>query len=99
MRKLILPLLLFSLSFVACKKKEWSKDYIVQKCNSDFKKKPEINQYFNDTQMKDLCNCVADKMIGKYKSQAEADKDEAGAEEIGADCARQVLQPNTDTPQ
>ena len=90
MRKLIIPIVL--LSFMACGKKEWSKPYLVKKCNTDFSKRQDIKQYFNDTQLKELCDCVADKMMTNYKSEAEADKDQTGAEQIGADCAREVLQ-------
>ena len=90
MRKLIIPIVF--LSFIACGKKEWSRPYLVKKCNTEFSKRADIKQYFNDAQMGDLCDCVADKMMAKYKSQAEADKDQVGAEEIGSDCAKEVLQ-------
>lgn len=98
MRKLILPFILV-LFITSCSNKKWSKDYVVKKCNADFSKRDDIKQYFNDAQMKELCDCVGDKMMAKYKSEAEANKDQAGAEQIGGDCARQVLQPATDPQQ
>ena len=80
MRKLFIPFVLV-LFITACGKKQWSKSYVVEKCNADFSKRDEIKQYFNAAQMKDLCDCVGDKMMAKYKSEAEANKDQAGAEQ------------------
>ena len=38
-----------------------------------------------------LCDCVADKLIAKYKSAAESDKDDEGGRQIGSECVTQVL--------
>jgi hypothetical protein len=92
MRKLMLPLVILFVfaSFVACKK-PWSKDYLTKKCNTDFKKRNDTAKYFDSTQLVQLCDCIADKMVTRYKSEADADKDSKGAEEIGRDCALTVL--------
>ena len=93
MRKFIIPIMFLTL--VSCKS-QWNKATLEKKCNTDFSKRDDIRQYFNDDQMKELCSCVADKMMTKYKSEAEANKDQKGAEQIGEECARQVLQKKTE---
>jgi len=88
----ILLLFLSIFFFSACAKKEWSKEYLTKKCNTDFKKRNEASELFTPAQLILLCDCVADKMFTNYKSEAEADKDEAGAEQIGIDCAQKIMQ-------
>jgi hypothetical protein len=78
------------LTLVSCKS-QWNKATLEKKCNTDFSKRDDIKQYFNDAQMKELCSCVADQMLAKYKSEAEANKDTVGAKQIGEECAILVL--------
>jgi len=91
MKKLI-PLL-FIVALVSCGKKEWSKEYLVNKCNKEMAKEEELQKMLNKDQISQICDCAADKMMAKYKSEAEADKDKSGAEEIGRTCALEVMQP------
>lgn len=81
----------FVLALASCGKKEWSKEYLVGKCNTEFKKKNETQKLFNQMQLTELCDCVAGKMTTKYKSEAEADKDTEGSSEIGRECAMEVM--------
>ncbi|HEX4876598.1 MAG TPA: hypothetical protein VFV31_07995 [Chitinophagaceae bacterium] len=90
MKKLI-PLLLI-VALVSCAKKEWSKGYLVNKCNKEMEKETELQKLLNKDQVSKICDCAADKMLAKYKSEAEADKDKAGAEEIGRTCAMEAMQ-------
>ena len=83
--------LVIVLSLISCGKKEWSKESLSKQCNSDFKKRNEVEKYFNESQLKELCDCVADKMFTRYKSKSEADEDTAGAKQIGSECATQVM--------
>ena len=82
---------IFILTLAGCAKKEWTKDSIVNKCLKDFNKRNEKEKLFNGMQIPLLCDCVADKMLAKYKSASESDKDEAGAMEIGRTCAMEVI--------
>ena len=89
MRTIILSA--FVLVFVGCKP-AWTKESLVKRCNKDFKERNELQKVFTEKQLVSLCDCVADKMIKQYKSEAQADKDQAGAEKIGRDCATDVMQ-------
>jgi hypothetical protein len=90
--KKIIPFLIV-IAFAGCAKKEWSKDYLVKKCNKEMKKNSDINGKVSDENLGKICDCVADKMITNYKSESEANKDESGAQKIGTDCAMEVLMP------
>lgn len=90
--KKIIPFILF-VALAGCAKKEWSKDYLVNKCNKEMKKNNEVNGVVSTENIEKICDCVAGKMMAEYKSEAEADKDEAGAKEIGRVCAMEVLMP------
>lgn len=90
MKKIMLCV--FILALTGCAKKEWSKESLVNDCLRDFKKRNEQEKLFDPARLPSLCNCIADKMILKYKTEAESVRDEAGATEIGRDCAIEVLQ-------
>jgi hypothetical protein len=90
MKKLI-PLLLI-VALVGCGKKEWSKEYLIGKCNKEMAKDEQLQKLLNKDKISIICNCAAEKMIAKYKSEAEADKDKAGQEEIGRACAMEMIQ-------
>lgn len=89
MKKLI-PFL-FVLVIASCGKKEWNKSYATKKCNDEMSKNANINGKVSKENLSKICDCVGDKMMANYKSEAEADKDQAGAEGIGRDCATEVL--------
>jgi hypothetical protein len=90
--KKIIPFLLF-IALVGCGKKEWSKDYLVKKCNSEMKKNTEVSGLISTDKVEKICDCVAAKMLVKYKSESAANKDKSGAEEIGKECAMDVMMP------
>lgn len=64
----------------------------MNKCLGDFNKRNEKEKLFTGMQIPLLCDCVAEKMVAKYKSEKDADKDEEGARKIGQECAMQVMQ-------
>ena len=89
MKKLLFSLIV--LSFIACRKKEWNKDYMVNQCLGDFRKRNEKEKVFSDMQVAKLCDCVAEKAVAKYKSEAALNKDKAGATAIGQACALELM--------
>lgn len=72
-------------------KKKWDKDTLVNDCLRQFTEKNEKEKLLSTMELARICDCLADKMLVKYKSAAEADKDEAGAEQMGRECALQVM--------
>ncbi len=90
MQKLLIVALVLCLA--GCGKKEWSKSYITKKCEKEMDKNEDVKKLIKKEQVVKICDCAADKMLVKYKSEAAADKDEAGASAIGRDCALEVMQ-------
>jgi hypothetical protein len=80
----------FILTLAGCAQKDWSKGYISKKCKEGMKGN-EQSKVLTDDQMGKICDCAADKMLVKYKSEAEADKDLTGSQEIGMSCAMSVM--------
>lgn len=83
------PLLLVIL-LVACGK-SWSKKYVYDDCMKEMKKNKQATEVFSNDQMEKICDCSADKTFKKYKSEADANKDQQGLMDIGKDCAMEVL--------
>lgn len=90
MKLVLMGCALFMLSGCTAKKK-WDKDTLVNDCLRQFTEKNEKEKLLSTMQLANICDCLADKMLVKYKSGAEADKDEAGAEQMGRECALQVM--------
>lgn len=93
MKKLLLPL--FILALAGCAKKEWNKDALVNDCLKDFTKRNEEQKMFNTMQVAKLCDCASEKMLVKYKSFAEFNRDKEGAGQIGNECAQKIMQEET----
>jgi hypothetical protein len=91
MRTYLLIFLLVTIT--SCKEqKKWDKDTLVNECLRDFTKKNEEQKLFTTMQLANLCDCVTDRMLVKYKSYKESDKDEKGMEAIGRECAMEVME-------
>jgi len=91
MKKSLLPVII--LLFTGCAGKDtWTKDYLVNDCLKEFTKRNEEQKMFNTMQLAKLCDCASKKMLVKYKSKREFDKDKEGAGEIGSECAQQIMQ-------
>ncbi len=98
MRKLFYFVLVLSL--VSCGKKEWSREYLAEKCKKNMAKDTRLTNTLTAEQQAKVCDCSAEKVMAKYKTKAEADKDETGIEAIGSECVTAVLmpsEPSTDT--
>lgn len=90
MKKLLLSIAILSL--IGCTDKEpWTKDALVNDCLGNFIKKNETEKRYTSMEIALLCDCMADKMLVKYKSVKESNRDKEGAMSIGQDCATQVL--------
>jgi hypothetical protein len=84
-------LLIVFVTFLFSCNSKWDKEYITSKCNKEMKDKMKGNPLIGDDKMKSICDCMADKMIAKYKTESAANKDEAGASEIGRTCAMEAM--------
>lgn len=85
--------MLIVLSIGACTKKTWSKQSLVQEC-MDGNKHMEAQmgeKRFTKSRVRELCDCVADKMLSKYKSEAETKNDSIGARQLARECRLEVL--------
>ena len=90
MRTLLLTGIIFFLNGCMTENK-WKKEKLVNDCLRDFTKKNEQQKLFTQVQIGLLCDCVADKLMVKYKSMKEADNDPEGAQQIGKDCGTEVM--------
>ena len=93
--KKIIPFLLV-IALAGCGKKEWSKEYMAKKCNDEMKKSSEVSGMISAANIVKICDCVGDKMVVKYKSEAAANKDEEGVKELSKDCTIGVLMPSNE---
>ena len=91
--KKIIPLLLI-IALAGCGKKEWSKEYMAKKCNTEMKKNSQITGMISAENIVKICDCVGDKIVVNYKSEAAANKDEKGVKELSKDCTIGVLMPS-----
>ena len=90
MKKFLFSIIVLSL--IGCaKKKPWTKDALVNDCLGNLIKKNEQEKRYTSMEIALLCDCMADKMLVKYKSVKESNKDKEGATAIGRDCAMEVL--------
>ena len=90
MRKITLFVVILALSGCA-EKQKWTKDALVNDCLGNFIKKNETEKRYTSMEIALLCDCMADKMLVKYKSVKESNRDKEGATAIGRDCAMEVL--------
>ncbi len=82
----------FIVSLVGCsKKKPWTKDSVVNDCLRELNKKNEQEKRFSGMQIPYLCDCMAEKLVEKYRSDAESSKDKEGVTKISMDCVLEVM--------
>lgn len=93
MRKLVFIVMV--ISFVSCKssKNEWNKDYLTEKCKTNATKDKEATAMMTGDQIDKICDCSVDKLLAKYKSEAELNGDKGAADAIGSECATSILMP------
>ncbi len=90
MRKIVLPIV--AILFISC-------TGLTQKWDKPTAKKAFMDQLpetgmdnFTPEMIDQLCDCMADKAVARYKSLSEANADEAGMKEFGADCGKELIQ-------
>lgn len=89
MKKLLLSIIILTL--IGCADKEqWTKEYLVNDCLGDLTKRNQEQKMFSTMQVAKICDCASDKMLVKYKSIKEFNRDKEGSGQIGADCAQQM---------
>lgn len=89
MKNLLLAGIIFLLA--GCAEEKWTKEKLVNDCLRDFTKKNDEQKLFNQVQVGLLCDCVAGKLLVRYKSMKEADNDPDGARKIGGECAKEMM--------
>ena len=90
MKKLLLSIVILTL--IGCaKKKSWTKDALVNDCLGNLIKKNEKEKRYTSMEIALLCDCMADKMLVKYKSVKESNRDKEGGMQIGKECGMEVL--------
>lgn len=97
MKKFILITVL-ALSIFSCTNR-WNKESARKTCIEEAKK--SLGAYANDSSAlkmtEKLCDCSTEKMVSKYKSDAEANADAEGLKKITMDCLKE-LAPQQKTP-
>jgi hypothetical protein len=91
MKKLLTPTLCILLS--SCTTKEWNKEAAKKWCMQDSQKQINDGAIPKQTAEK-ICDCAAEKMATKYKSESEANADKYNQMQIGQDCAEEFLKTN-----
>lgn len=90
MKKFLFSIVILTL--IGCADKEpWTKEALVNDCLKDITKRNEEQKMFSTMQVAKICDCASDKMLVKYKSIKEFNRDKEGSGQIGADCAQQMM--------
>ena len=89
MRKLLFGFAVLSL--VSCAKKKWDKATVKADCMKEMNKDKDARSMFSEEQGDKICDCSAEKTVAAYKTESEAKKDQSGLENIGKNCAMEVL--------
>jgi hypothetical protein len=91
MKKLLIPSLFILLC--SCTAKEWNKEAAKKWCLQDSQKQIDDGLVPKETAEK-ICDCAAEKMAAKYKSEKEANADKYNQMQIGQECAEEILKAN-----
>lgn len=92
MKKLVYLFVLVAL--VSCKSKDtWNKESLLEKCKTEMGKDENVKGQLTAEQQAEVCECSVDKLLAKYKTKAEADKNKAEVDAMGMECASTVLMP------
>ena len=75
-----------------CAKREWSKDALVNACLEDFTARNEKEKRFEPGKIPYLCDCIAERMIKKFKTEKESEEDPAASMQIGRECTMEIMQ-------
>ncbi len=95
MRKLLFGIVLLSL--VSCAKKKWDKETVKAKFMKELKKNEDTKILTEDVMSK-ISDCAAEQLVANYKSEKEADKDQAGVQQIMTKCTLDAMGMGGDKP-
>ena len=87
MKKILLPTLIIFL--FSCTTKPWNKQAAKECCMKDNKKHIDDGAVTSEKAEK-ICDCVAEKMYAKYKSEAELNADKYNQMLVGKDCIESI---------
>jgi hypothetical protein len=92
MKKIIIPSLFILIA--SCTAKEWNKEAAKKWCMQDSKKQIDEGAVPKEMAEK-ICDCAAEKMAVKYKTEKEANIDKYNQMLIGQECAEDFLKSKT----
>jgi hypothetical protein len=95
MRKLFFGIALLSL--VSCAKKKWDKETLKAKFLKEFKSNDKT-KVLGEEMLAKISDCTAEKIVAKYKTESEANKDKAGVQEISMNCTLEAMGMGEDKP-
>lgn len=91
MKKNITAIVISTLLLCSCTN-NWNKEYAKKTCITGASLKAPDNPT-SKAMIEKLCDCIGEKMVTKYKSEAEANKDLQGAEAMGIECMKESYAP------
>jgi hypothetical protein len=87
MKRLHIPIL--AIFIISCNVKPWNKDAAKKWCMQDNKKYIDDGTVTTEKAEK-ICDCVAEKMFAKYKSEAELNADKYNQMLTGKECVEAI---------
>ncbi len=84
-----LPICAFTIFLFSCNVQPWNKEAAKKWCIEDNKKYIEEGTVTSEKAEK-ICDCVAEKMYAKYKSEAELNADKYNQMLVGKDCVEAI---------
>jgi hypothetical protein len=91
MKKVIIPII--SILLFSCNSQKWDKTTAKKAFMDQLPK--EQTKSFTPEMIDKLCDCMAEKVVSKYKSMKEANSDVDGMKQLGADCGKQLAANGT----
>ena len=79
------------LSIAGCVSEKWDKDTLTNDCLRKLNENNEKNKIYTTMQVAYLCDCMTDKLLVKYKSASQSNKDEEGLRQINKACVLEVM--------
>lgn len=87
MKKLLIPTI--AIFFFSCTAKPWNKEAAKKWCMKDNKKYIDDGTVTTENATK-ICDCIAEKMFAKYKSEAELNADKYNQMLVGKECVEAI---------
>lgn len=84
-----LIILIFAIFLCSCTTKPWNKEAAKKWCMQDNKKYIDDGSVTTEKATK-ICDCIAEKMFAKYKSEAELNADKYNQMLVGKECVEAI---------